>query len=104
MGKLEINNIMDGENPVGGSVKGMGIDIRWQNCVLGRGNERKEQNGAFVEDVIKAILSRLNFFQDSKFKCRENSLAITKLEEALHWMNHRTQKREAAGTEGTHNG
>jgi adenylosuccinate synthase len=29
-------------------------------------------------------------------------LAITKLEEALHWLRHRTTKREKRGVEGTH--
>lgn len=40
--------------------------------------------------------------QASKFKCRENALAITKLEEALHWCGHRTAKREVQKVEGTH--
>lgn len=104
MGKLQYGNASYEGNPTGGSVDGIGINITWQNGPLGRGAERKEQNGAMVEDVIEAVLIRMNFYQDSKFKCRENALAITKLEEALHWLNHRTQRREAAGTEGTHNG
>lgn len=81
-------------NPDGGQTEGKGIGIRWQKGPLGRGAERKEPNGAFVEGVIAAALDRLNFYQASKFKCRENALAITKLEEALHWLDHRTAEQQ----------
>lgn len=97
------NKIDENGNPTGGSVQGVGIDIRWQDGPLGRGENRQSPNGAFVEGVILAAIQRLEFFQGSKFKCRENALAITKLEEALHWLNWRTLKREDSGTEGTHN-
>lgn len=89
-------------NPAGGSVLGLGLDITWQNGPLGRGQDRKEPNGAFVEDVITAAISRLEFYQQSVYRCRENALAITKLEEALHWLCHRTQRRGVLGIEGTH--
>lgn len=90
-------------NPTGGGVRGVGISIDWQDGPLGRGAERVEPNGAFVEGVILAAIKRLEFFQESKFKCRENALAITKLEEALHWLNWRTLKRQTSGVEGTYN-
>ena len=41
-------------------------------------------------------------FQDSEFECRENAVAITKLEEALLWLRKRTIGREKRGVEGTH--
>ena len=88
--------------PAGGKTYGLGIDISWQDGPLAVDGTRREPNGAFVEGVIEAALGRLEFYQDSPFKCRENALAITKLEEALHWCNHRTAKREARGVEGTH--
>ena len=89
-------------NPAGGHTQGVGIAIEWQNGPLGRGDGRAEPNGAFVEGVIAAALDRIHYYQDSKFKCRENALAITKLEEALHWLDHRTQEREHRQVEGTH--
>lgn len=98
------NNADENGNPTGGSVKGTGLAIQWQDGPLGRGDDRKEPNGAFVETVIDAALQRIEFYQASKFKCRENALAITKLEEALHWLNARTNRRERSGTEGTHSG
>ena len=63
---------------------------------------RREPNGAFVEGVIQAALGRLQFYNEGKFRCRENSLAITHLEEALHWLQHRTADREEREAEGTH--
>jgi len=88
--------------PAGGTTSSVGLSITWQNGPLGRGAERKEPNGAFVETVIAAAVDRLEYYQASQFKCRENALAITKLEEALHWLQHRTSKREAREVEGTH--
>lgn len=57
-------------------------------------------NGCHNEDLIVIVLDRLKCFQSGDFKCRENALAITKLEEALHWLNHRTSDRKRRGVEG----
>lgn len=99
-----INHNDENGRPAGGSVTGIGLYINWQNGPLGRGDERVLPNGAFVETVIAAALQRIEYYQSSQFKCRENSIAITKLEEALHWLHARTNRREAQGTEGTHAG
>ena len=88
--------------PAGGRSTAVGVVIGWQDGPLGRGVDRHEPNGAFVETVIAIVVDRLQFYQRGEFKCRENALAITKLEEALHWLNHRTQAREAREVEGTH--
>lgn len=58
-------------------------------------------NGCHHEDLIAIVLHRLTAFQDGEYRCRENDLAITKLEEALHWLNHRTAKRQERDVEGT---
>lgn len=58
-------------------------------------------NGCHNEDLIQIVLDRLRGFQETEYKCRENAIAITKLEEALHWLGHRTAEREARGVEGT---
>lgn len=105
MDKFKAENYTDEQgNPAGGLVTGTGLGITWQNGPLGRGEDRQEPNGAFVETVIAAALQRIEFYNEGKFRCRENSLAITKLEEALHWLNHRTARREAQDVEGTHAG
>jgi len=54
------------------------------------------------EDLICMVIDRLEHFQNSEFACRENALAITKLEEALLWLRKRTMSREQRGVEGTH--
>ncbi|MDK8193760.1 hypothetical protein QP794_27130 [Paenibacillus sp. UMB7766-LJ446] len=59
-------------------------------------------NGVMNEDLISMVIARLNGFQNSDFRCRENAVAITKLEESLMWLRKRTADREARGVEGTH--
>lgn len=101
--KCDIANTLDADNnPTGGHVRGIGLDISWQDGPLGRGEDRKGPNGAFVETVLSACKQRLEFYNEGKFRCRENSLAITKIEEALHWLEHRTRERENREVEGTH--
>lgn len=102
---MKIENWLDeNENPAGGFVSSTGLRIDWQNGPLGRGEDRKEPNGAFVETVIYAVIERIKFYQLGKFNCRENALALTKLEEALHWLESRTQRREIQDVEGTNEG
>lgn len=57
-------------------------------------------NGCFQEDLIVICIDRLRSFQNGPFACRENELALIKLEEALHWLNHRTADRQNRGVEG----
>ncbi len=62
--------------------------------------EETNLNGCFIEDLIAICIDRLQGFQSGDFPCRENALALTKLQEALHWLNHRTNERETRGVEG----
>jgi len=101
--KCKVENNLDANgNPAGGSVEGVGLKIEWQNGPLGRDAERIEPNGAFVETVISAVVARIEHYQSSKFKCRENAIALTHLETALLWLNKRTMDRENRKVEGTH--
>ncbi len=59
-------------------------------------------NGVMNEDLIAMVITRLEGFQNSEFRCRENACAITKLEETLMWLRKRTVGRENRGVEGTH--
>lgn len=100
---IESNHYSTGDGtPDGGDSTSIGLKIKWQQGPLGRGEERAEPNGCFVETVISAALDRLEYYQKSKFSCRENALAITKLQEAIHWLQHRTSERESRAVEGTH--
>lgn len=58
-------------------------------------------NGCSIENVIDVLTGRLEGFQKGPFRCRENALAITKLEEAKQWLLYRTTKRQDQGVEGT---
>ena len=89
-------------NPAGGVSFGDGFTISWQNGPLGRGEDRKDPNGASVETVINAVKGRLEFFQDSPFACKANDVAIYHLEKALKAGESRTQDREGRDVEGTY--
>lgn len=61
--------------------------------------KEKGVNGCQVDTLIEAaklIIEGLN----KQFPCRENSCAITKLDEALHWLEARKRNREKRGVEG----
>lgn len=59
-------------------------------------------NGVMNEDLLSMVIVRLQHFQDTEWACKENAMAITKLEEALLWLRKRTMGREQRGVEGTH--
>lgn len=56
-------------------------------------------NGVQNEQVIELLCVRLRS-QNEKFPCRENAIALTHLETALLWLNHRTALRRKQGVEG----
>ena len=56
-------------------------------------------DGVTNEEVIMMLLDRLEYL-NGKFPCRQNSIAITKLEESLMWLNNRTAERMARKVEG----
>lgn len=60
-------------------------------------------DGTTNEEVIKVLIHRITCLNSDKFKCRENSVAITKLEEALMWLEKRTANRILRNVEGTQN-
>lgn len=56
-------------------------------------------DGTTNEEVAHCLINRIQHL-NYKFPCRENALAITKVEEALMWINKRTADRLARGVEG----
>ena len=56
-------------------------------------------DGTTNEEVLEVLLNRLRNL-NTKFPCRENSIVITKLEESLMWLNHRTELRKRQNVEG----
>jgi len=58
-------------------------------------------DGTTNEEVLLMLIDRLKFLGD-RLPSRETSIAITKCEEALLWLNKRTNDRVTRGVEGTH--
>lgn len=66
-----------------------------------KGTLRTVSDGTTNEEILAMLIDRMKVL-GSKFPCRENSIAITKMEEALMWMEKRTRDRLARGVEGKH--
>ncbi len=88
--------VLVGDSPDEGT---LALQILWQDGVV---DPELGQNGAFVEDVLEAARQRLQFFNSTEFRCRENSIAITKIEEALQWLDWRTRARLIEDVENTY--
>lgn len=59
-------------------------------------------NGVTHEALLAILIDRMRSFQAGPFSCRENAIALTKLEEAQMWLLQRTRARMDRGVEGTH--
>jgi hypothetical protein len=58
-------------------------------------------NGTTIEAVIEVLLERLRALNHPPLNCRENSLAITALEDAQNWLYRRTRNRIEQEVEGS---
>lgn len=86
------------ENPA----KTQTIDFIKKSPLPPNGNESVTVfDGTTNEDLLKVLINRTEFL-NSEFPCRENSIAITKMQEALMWFEWRTCDRKARGVEGKH--
>jgi hypothetical protein len=56
-------------------------------------------NGVQALDILKYTKCLFESLNEA-FPCRENSLTITKLEEAIHWQDARTKDRQRRLVEG----
>jgi hypothetical protein len=92
----------DNGHPTGGFAIAKGLSITWQDGSLGRGDDRVEPNGTFVESVIFAALDRILYYQSTKFHSLENAIAAGHLRAALEVLTERTREREDRNVEGTH--
>ena len=60
-------------------------------------------NGVSNESLLAILEDRLKHMQAGPLSCRENSIALTHVQDALHWLHHRTRDRVQRGVEGTLN-
>jgi hypothetical protein len=74
-----------------------GVDIYFQNGAIAE----EGVNGLTQEVLLAIVADRLRSFQAGPYSCRENALALTKVEEAMHWLQQRTLARMRRGVEGT---
>lgn len=58
-------------------------------------------NGISIEALLAIVEHRLNGFQSGEYACRENAVALTKIQEAMMWLQKRTLDRMRRGVEGT---
>lgn len=80
-----------------GKVSELRIDVMFQNGPVKEFGE----NGFTNESLLAIVEHRLVCFQAGAFACRENAIALTKLQECMMWLQKRTRDRLARGVEGT---
>lgn len=88
------NHVYDVTPTVGNA---RGIRIEFQNGPL----KETPPNGLSNEALLAIVEDRLIGFQSGQFACRENAVALTKLQEAMMWLQKRARDRMARGVEGT---
>lgn len=72
------------------------LDIKFQTG----GTASTERNGIFIEDLLIAARAKLNEY-NKQLPCRENQLAMDKIDEAILWLTYRKTEREHRGVYGT---
>lgn len=82
-----------------GMVPSFQTEIRFQQGAV---SEPGSRDGTSNEALLAILIDRLEGFQRGKYPCNENMITLTKLVEAMHWLQHRTHERVARGVEGTH--
>lgn len=70
-------------------------------CFYEKNEDGTEKNGTTLEEMLRVSIERLKDL-NNRFGCRENSIAITKMQEALMWLEERTKDRIKRGVEGQH--
>ena len=84
-----------------GMTDGEGIEIKF--C---KGNKEDEavfrQEGMFTETLIKVAKTYLETVNVGEMATRETSMAITKLDEALFWIEKRANDRKLREVQGTY--
>jgi len=70
-------------------------------CFYEMNEDGTTENGTTLENVLSLLIERTKQLNE-KFPCRENSIAITKMQEAKMWFDERTRERVERGVEGRH--
>lgn len=73
------------------------LPVRFQNGPINEAGV----NGISNEALLAIVEDRLKGFAAGPYSTRENSIALTHVQDAMHWLHHRTRDRVARGVEGT---
>lgn len=80
---------------------GAGVEI-----IFCKGNKEDEtvlrQEGVFTETLIQTAKQYLETVNTGQLATRETSMVITKLDEALMWINKRAEDRKLRGVQATY--
>ena len=83
-----------------GTEQGTSVHITFQK---GPRNNADSQHGVLDVDLLEIVRDRMACFQSGRLATRENAIALTKIEEALLWLNKRTEDRAERSVLGTYN-
>ena len=92
------NHVYEINLPPHEDIPGCRYILHFQN---GPVQHRSDMNGITNEALLAVVIDRMRGFQSGKFACRDNAVALTKMEEAMMWLQKRTRDRMARGVEGT---
>ncbi|MFT6125898.1 MAG: hypothetical protein ACJAVA_000340 [Flavobacteriaceae bacterium] len=112
MSKRNFTTVTEGthyELPIWKVVDGKGIEevpSKVQTIKFVRGSKLKDEvvkkvDGILHETLLSMIIKDLKF-KGELVRSRENSIVVTKLEEALHWLEERQRERQSRSVEGTY--
>lgn len=71
------------------------IDIHFQQGPI----RDSHKNGAFIEDLLVIAYAKLNEY-NKEIPSRENSIALTSIQEAIMWLDMRKRERESRDVYG----
>lgn len=111
-GKLNEVHRKDGPGPGGAYhsyvVSAAGPD-EWPHEIVaeiqfqyGPRNHEDSKSGVLDVDLLEIVRDRMKRFQEGPFATRENEMALNHVEEALMWLNKRTEDRLERGVLGTY--
>jgi hypothetical protein len=85
-------------------IRNIGDEISTAAIIQFQKGPRKDPDsihGVIDTDLLEVVRHRLQCFQEGQFSTRENSIALTHVEEALMWLNRRVEDRIERNVLGT---
>ncbi len=82
------------------------VDGRGTSIIFCKGNKEDKnyyrQEGVFTETLLETCRQYLTEVNVGEMASRETSMAITKIDEALMWINKRAEDRKLRGVQATY--